>query len=133
MTCTMKQKLRLTVCVLLVALCVMQPVFAAQTDSGTPLTYQPSTSGILCAAEPLIEAQAEYYNIHDISVENVETKVDSSGVIDTVNRAYAAHTNDRRYTYYNENYWLSGETEEYYVVMLNSNISIMSTGGSAER
>ena len=79
----MKQKLRLTVYVLLVALCVMQPVLAAQTDSGTPLTYQPSTSEILCAAEPLVEAQAEYYNIHDISVENVETKVDSSGVIET--------------------------------------------------
>ena len=48
-----------------------------------PLTYQPSTSEILCAAEPLVEAQAEYYNIHDISVENVETRVDSSGVIET--------------------------------------------------
>ena len=52
---------------------------------------------------------------------------------DTVNRAYAAHTNDRRYTYYNENYWLSGETEEYYIVMLNSDVSIMSTGDAAER
>lgn len=79
----MKQTLKITLCLMLALLCLTQPVFAVGTSANTPAALQPTTAEILNAVEPLVEAQAEYYDFRHISVENVTNTVTSSGAVET--------------------------------------------------
>lgn len=79
----MKQTLKITLCLVLALLCLTQPVLAVGANTNTTAALQPSTAEILNAVEPLVEAQAKYYDFRHISVENVVTTMTADGTAQT--------------------------------------------------
>lgn len=75
------KKLTAIVSLCLALLCLAQTAFAAAPEA-TPQIL--STSKILEAVSPLIEAEEEFYNINKISVTGEESIVKDDGTVDTI-------------------------------------------------
>lgn len=80
----MKHITKIALCLVLALLFAVQPVFAESGNEMATTTQLLSNNTILEAVKPLIEAEAQFYNIQKVAVENVVTIPNDDGTAATL-------------------------------------------------